>query len=141
MKTEKIIISFIAIFVGVVFAGVAFYLYQSTKIVSSDQTKTVAITPPSPTPKATIYLSLDTPSEGEVFDKKVITVSGKTIPGSLVVITTDVDQQVVSPSSIGNFSATTTIDNDGNIINVTAIAPNGEEVTTRRIVTFSTENF
>jgi hypothetical protein len=141
MKTEKIVISFIAVFVGIVFAGGAFYLYQSTKVVSNSQTKTVAITPPNPTPKATIYLSLDTPSEGEVFDKKTVTISGKTVPGSLVVISTDVDDQVVSPSSIGNFSATTTIDNGGNIINVTAIAPNGEEITVNRTVTFSTENF
>src|SRR4051812_8134696 len=110
MKTEKIVISFIAVFVGILFAGIAFYLYQSTRVVSSSQTKTVAISPPTPTPKATIYLSLETPAEGEVFDKKVVTISGKTTPGSLVVISTDVDDQVVSPSVIGNFSATATID-------------------------------
>ena len=141
MKTEKIVISFIAVFVGILFAGIAFYLYQSTKIVPASQTKTVAITPPSPTPKATIYLSIDTPQEGDVLDKKVITVAGKTVPGSLVVISTDVDNQVVSPTSIGNFSATTTIDSGGNIINITAIAPNGEETTVQRVVTYSTENF
>lgn len=141
MKIEKIVISLIAVVVGILFAGVAFYLYQSTKVVNDSETKTVAITPPTPTPKATIYLSLDSPGEGDVSDKKTITVSGKTIPGSLVVISTDVDDQVITPSSVGNFSATTTIDNGGNIINVTAIAPNGEEITVRRTVTFSTESF
>jgi hypothetical protein len=141
MKTEKIIISFIAVFVGILFAGIAFYLYQSTKVIPPSGTKTVAITPPTPTPKATIYLSLQTPDEGDVVDKKVVTVSGKTVPGSLVIITSDVDEQVVSPSSVGDFSATTTIDDGGNILNVTAIAPNGEEVTTSRIVTYSTESF
>lgn len=141
MKTEKIVISFIAIFIGIVVAGIAFYIYQSTKIVPPSQRKTVAITPPTPTPKATIYLSLSTPADGEVFDKKIITVSGKTIPGSLVIISTDVSDEVVSPSSIGDFSSTVTIGDNGNILTVTAIAPNGEQITQTRTVTFSTESF
>ena len=141
MKIEKIVISFIAVFVGVIVAAIAFYIYQSTKIIPNNQTKTISVSPPTPTPKATIYLSLENPHEGEVFDKKIVTVSGKTVPGSLVTISTDVDDQVVSPSSIGNFSATVTIDNGGNIIHVLSIAPNGEEISVDRTVTFSTENF
>ena len=141
MKTEKIVISFIAIFIGIVVAGIAFYLYQSTKVVPPSQTKTVSITPPSPTPKATIYLTLASPEEGEVFDKKVITVSGKTVPDSLVILSTDVSDQVVSPSSVGDFSSTVTIGENGNALTVTAIAPNGEQITQTRTVTFSTETF
>ncbi|MBP9719001.1 MAG: hypothetical protein KBD46_00890 [Candidatus Levybacteria bacterium] len=141
MKTEKIVISFIAIFIGIVVAGIAFYIYQSTKVVPPSQTKTVSITPPTPTPKATIYLTLSAPLEGEVFDKKVITVSGKTVPGSLVILSTDVSDQVVSPTSVGDFSSTVTIGENGNTLTVTAIAPNGEQITQTRTVTFSTESF
>jgi len=141
MKTEKIVISFIAVFVGILVAGIAFYIYQSSKIVSPSKTKTVAITPPTPTPKATIYLSLSEPSDGEVFDKKIITVAGKTVPGSLIIISTDISDQVVSPSSTGDFSTTATIDDGGNTLHVTAIAPNGEQTAQLRTVTFSTENF
>lgn len=141
MKTEKLVISFIAVFVGVIVAGVAFYIYQSTRVLPESQTKTVSVTPPTPTPKATIFLSLATPQEGEVFDKKVITVSGKTVPGSLIVISTDVSDQVVSPSSVGDFSTTATIGDGGNVISVIAIAPNGEQIAQTRTVTFSTENF
>ena len=141
MKTEKIVISFIAIFVGIIVAGIAFYIYQSTKVIPPSQTKTVSITPPTPTPKATIYLSLSEPQNGQVFDKKVITVAGKTVPGSLVVLSTDVSDQVVSPSSVGDFSSTVTIGDDGNILSVTAIAPNGEQITQTRTITFSTESF
>jgi hypothetical protein len=141
MKTEKIVISFIAIFVGIIVAGIAFYIYQSTKIVPSSQTKTVAITPPTPTPKATIYLSLSAPQDGQVFDKKIITVSGKTVPGSLVIISTDVSDQVVSPTTVGDFSADLTIGDAGNLVSITAIAPNGEQITQTRTVTFSTESF
>lgn len=141
MKTEKIVISFIAVFVGIVVAGIAFYIYQSTKVISPNKTKTVSITPPTPTPKATIYLTLSSPQDGEVFDKKVITVSGKTVPGSLVVISTDIGDQVISPSSVGDFSTTVTIGDGGNTLSITAIAPNGEQATQTRTVTFSTESF
>lgn len=141
MKTEKIVISFIAVFVGIVVAGIAFYIYQSTKVVSPSQTKTVAITPPTPTPKATIYLTVSSPQDGEVFGKKVIPVSGKTVPGSLVIISTNISDQVVSPSSVGDFSSTATIDDGANTLSVTTIAPNGEQTTQIRTITFSTESF
>lgn len=141
MKTEKIVISFIAVFVGIVVAGIAFYIYQSTKIISPTKTKTVSITPPSPTPKATIYLTIAAPTDGEVFDKKVITVSGKTVPGSIIIISTDISDEVVSPTSTGDFSATVTIDDGGNTLHVSAIAPNGEQTSQIRTVTYSTETF
>ncbi len=141
MKTEKIVISFIAVFVGILVAAVAFYLYQGTKVVSNTSTKTVSITPPTPTPKATIYLAIDSPKEGEVFDKKVITVSGKTVPGSLVTISTESDDQVVSPTSLGNFSTTVTIDSGTSVIHVTTVASNGEEISQERTVSYTLENF
>ena len=141
MKTEKIVISFIAVFIGVVVAGVAFYIYQSTKVIPDSKTKTVVVAPPTPTPKATIYLSLTQPTEGQVLSKKVVDVSGKTIPGSVVIVSTDSSDEVVSPSSVGDFSTTATITDGGNIIYITAIAPNGEQISVERMVTYSTENF
>lgn len=141
MKTEKIVISFIAVFIGILFAGIAFYFYQSTKVIPDTKTKTISIAPPTPTPKATIYLTLATPKNGEVFDKKVVTLSGKTVPGSLVIISGEESDEVVSPSSAGDFSSTITITDGGNIISVTAIAPNGEQISQTRTVTFSTESF
>ena len=141
MKTEKIVISFIAVFVGILFAGIAFYFYQSTKVIPDSKIKTISITPPTPTPKATIYLMLTSPKNGDVFDKKIVNVSGKTIPGSLVIISSEGSDEVVYPSSVGDFSSTITINDGGNMISITAIAPNGEQISQTRTVTFSTESF
>lgn len=141
MKTEKVVISFIAVAIGILAAGIIFYLYQTTKTLPSSKIKTVSITPPSPTPALTIFLSLDKPKDEEVFDTKTITISGKTVKDAVIVISNDSTDQVVTPASNGNFSTTTLLEDGQNQIEITAIAPNGEETKITKIITFSTENF
>ncbi len=141
MKTEKIVLSFIAVVVGILVAGLIFYLYQATKTISPSNTKTVSPSSVTPTPKSTIFLSLDRPKDEEVVDTKTITISGKTAPDATIVISTPSDDQVISPAKNGNFSSNVTIGDGENLITVTAIAVNGEEVKILRTVTFSTESF
>ena len=59
MKKEKTVLSLIAITIGLLFAGVAFYIYQYTKILPPVKTKTVSVNAPTPTSKPTIYLFLN----------------------------------------------------------------------------------
>lgn len=142
MKSEKIILSFIAIVIGILVAGVGFYLYQSTKTVKI--TKTISITPAPTSPaykKSSLFLSIDYPVNEEVTDKKVITVSGKTIPDATVLISTPSEDDVVTPTKTGNFSTSMLIQDDENQIEITAIAPSGEETKAVKTVTFSTEDF
>ena len=141
MKKEKTVLSLIAITIGLLFAGVAFYIYQYTKILPPVKTKTVSVNAPTPTSKPTIYLFLNEPSDEKIFAKKVITVSGKTESNATVVIMTKSDFDIVKPSSIGDFSTTINLDDGANIIKVTAIAPNGEEQTIERTVGFTIEDF
>lgn len=141
MKTEKIVLSFIAILVGILVAAVAFYLYQSTKTIPSSKTKPVSPVAPTTTPKSSIFLTIDSPKDEEVLDKRTVTVSGKTIIQAIIVISTQTGDQVISPTSTGTFSATVNIADLENQIEITAIAPNGEEVKIIRTVTFSTESF
>jgi hypothetical protein len=68
-------------------------------------------------------------------------ISGKTIANATIVIITDSDQFVLQPTPEGNFSTTLTLDNGQNLITFQAIAQNGETVSLRRTVTYSTENF
>lgn len=145
MKTEKIVISFIALIVGIIFAGLAFYFYQSSKVIPVSETKTVTLT--SPTPKlnnessSDIFITLDSPKEEEVIDKKTVTVSGKTLPDATIIISTQLGDQVVTPAANGNFSVTATINNGENTIEVTAIDTQGFEAKITRMVTFSEESF
>ena len=142
MKAERVILSFVAVIVGLIAAGVAFYLYQMTKTVPPQKANPIAVMPsPLPTPDSANLLSIDTPKEEEVFDKRVITVSGKTRPDATIIVSSEDTDQVVKPATNGNFSLTQTIPSGTTLLHITAIFPNGEEKTETKTVTFSTENF
>lgn len=141
MKTEKIILSFLAVVAGILISGIVFYFYQLSKTIPPSKTRTISISQPSPTPKPSIFLSVDGPKDEEVFDKKTITIAGKTIKEATIVISTEGSDQAITPATNGNFTLDTIIGDGQNKIEITAIAPNGEEATVVRTVTFSTENF
>ncbi len=144
MKAEKVILSFVAVFVGLIAAGVAFYLYQTTRTIPPEQAKPLAMKPqdtPTPTPLDNNLLSIDSPKDEEVFDKKVINISGKTVKDSTITVSTLDSDQVVKPADNGEFTFTQTIPDGTSTIQITAIFPNGEEKKVTRTVTYSTESF
>lgn len=140
MSKEKIILSFVAVLIGLIVAGAGFYFYQSTKLPLEKQRSEVAVNP-SPTPAPKVALALDEPKDEAVYDNRVVKVSGKTDPDAVVVILTDSDEQVLTPSTTGEFSTTTNIDKGANVIKITAIAKNGDTNTIERTVTYSTDSF
>ena len=144
MKAERVILSFVAVVIGLIAAGAAFYFYQLTKVVPSNQAKPLGVSTkisPIPTPDNSNLLTVDSPKDEEVFDKKVIKITGKTRSDAAIIVTAENTDQVVKPASNGSFSITQTILDDTTIIHITAVFPNGEEKTITRTVTFSTENF
>jgi len=141
MSKEKVVLSFIAVTVGILVTGVAFYLYQSTKTIPQSKIKTIKIVSPAPTSKPSIYLTIKEPEDEKVVGKKVVTISGTTTKDATIVILSPVDEDVVKPAGTGDFSTTINIDSGENIIEITAISPNGEEIKVTRTVTFSTEEF
>ncbi len=141
MKTEKVILSFIALLAGLLVAGVAFYFYQSTKAIPPSSVRTVTVKPPSPTPKSSIFLTIATPADEQVVANKTINITGNTIPDATVLVSTEIGDQVTTTAQNGNFQVTINLDNGENLIYITAIAPNGEEVTLIRTITYSTESF
>ena len=145
MKLEKFILSIIGIFFGLLVAGSAFYFYQTVFQHQKSQQKNVKGTETkktlTPTPTPSFFLNIDTPKDESVTNNKTVTVSGKTIPDATIIISTNSDDQVIPPSSQGDFSTTATIDTGENMITLTAIAPNGEEVKKTITVTYSTESF
>ena len=142
MKAERLILSFIAILIGLLVAGVAFYFYQSTKKLKNADTKTITIKiNPSPTPDTSLFLTIDSPKDEAVFSRKTITISGKTKPDATILISTELSDEVVKPARNGNFSTTQSIGDEASIIEITAFFANGEQKTIRRTVSFTTEEF
>jgi hypothetical protein len=141
MKKEKTVLAIIAIVIGLIFAGIAFYFYQYTKILPQSKANPILVKAPSPTPKSSIFLSIENPSDEKLSDKKVVTVSGKTNPDAIIILLTKSDYDVLKPSTSGNFSTTVNITDGVNVIRITALAPNGEEQTINRTVSYTTEDF
>lgn len=141
MKTEKLILSFIATFFGLVVAGIAFYFFQSTKTVTHSNTKIISQVLPSPTPIPSIFLTIDRPKDEDVVNSKILVISGKTTGNAVVIVMTDASENVITPSPARDFSTTINIDQGQNVLEIIAIAPNGESATIKKTVTYSQEEF
>lgn len=144
MKAEKIILSFVAVVIGLIAAGIAFYLYQMTKTIPASKNQTLSVQnqiSPSPTPNTQNFLTVENPKDESVTASKTITISGKTEPGATIIISTENNDQVVNTAANGDFTLTNTIGNGTNVIQITAVFTNGEEKKITRTVTYSTESF
>lgn len=144
MRAEKVLLSFVAVLVGLVAAGGAFYLYQATRTLPAVKAKPIAIVPtPTPAPlsdKAHLFVVED-PKNEAVFDKRLITVSGKTVSGAVINVTTEDSDQVAKAADNGNFTFTHTIPEGTTIMHIMAIFPDGTQKQEMRTVTFSSESF
>lgn len=141
MKTEKLVLSFIAILGGLLVAGIVFYIYQTTRTIPSSKIKPIAITIPTPTPKPAIFLSIISPNDESVVNNKTLNISGKSVPDATIVVISKNFGEVVSPSLSGDFSTTVNLNDGSNVIEITAIAANGEQTKIIRTVTYSLEEF
>jgi hypothetical protein len=141
MKKEKVILSFVAALVGIAVAGLGFFFYQSSKKIDSSEVKKITITNPSPTPVSSIFLTVDSPKDDEVVDKRTITISGKTIPEAKIIILTQGSEAAAVAAGNGDFNTDITLEDNENIIEISAFAPNGEIAKVKRVVIYSTESF
>jgi hypothetical protein len=141
MKTERVVLSFIAVVVGLLVAGIGFFIYESTKSISPSHIPTITLNNPTPTPQANIFLSIEQPADESVTDKRSITITGKTTPDATIILNSDTDDQIVTPSAMGAFSITTTISDGENLLTFTAVNKNGDETKKIITVTSSTEDF
>lgn len=140
MTKEKIILSITAVLIGLLAASAVFYFYQGTKVIPIDKQKTVLIKP-SPTPKPSVLLVIDEPTDEKIYDTRVIKISGKTDPDALIVILTENSEEVLNPTKNGDFSTTITLENGANLLEITAVGKNGDTNTIERTVSFAAENF
>ncbi|CAN5123384.1 hypothetical protein BH11PAT1_BH11PAT1_1160 [soil metagenome] len=143
MKTERLILSFIAVLVGLLVAGIGFYIYQMTSKKPAENTNRITLKA-SPTISESVDqypLSVDSPSDEMVIDKKTVSISGKTGKDAVVVISTGTSDQVVKATTSGNFTATQTIDSGTSTIRITSLFPDGQERHIIKTITYSTESF
>lgn len=141
MKKERVILSFIALLIGLVVAGSAFYLYEKSKSDGNDSPQTTVVLPtPSPAEEGNL-LVIDKPKNEDVITSRSVTVSGSTLPETYVIAQSLSEEQVAKSSQNGSFQFTLDIEDGLNVISVTAVYSDGTQKTEKRVITYSTEDF
>lgn len=140
MKAEKVILLFFAVLGGLIVAGVAYLMYQSTRP-QTTAPSTITLGAPTPTPSENILLVIDQPIDETVVTTRSVTVSGTTLPDTTLILSTPSDDQVAVPTREGKFSLTASLLEGQNILTLTAILPDGRETTRQFTVTSSNEEF
>lgn len=145
---ERLVIVFIAVILGLLITTAGFFIYQSTKALPSlpQQPKNPSVQAektenPTPTPPNGLFLTIDTPADESLADKRTISIKGKTNPDNLIIISSNSQDIEAKPTNNGSFSTTLIIDAGVNKIISRAIDPQGEQVTDERTVTYSSEDF
>lgn len=138
---ERIVIVFIAIAIGLLTTTLVFFLYQQTKTIPQKSISKSSGNFPSPTPQNKVYLSIDEPKDESLAERRSIQVKGRTNAQNTIIISTNVEDLIVKPTTDGKFSATITIDPSSNEIVTRSIHPDGQEVQDVRVITFNTEEF
>lgn len=141
MKTEKLVLSFIATLFGLLVAGLTFYLFQAAKTVTPNHTKTISFVSPAPTSIPSVFLTVDRPKDEEVVTSKILVVSGRSTSNAVVIVITETSEDVMAPAENGDFSTTVNLDEGQNVLEIISIAPNGESVRIKKTVTYSQEEF
>jgi hypothetical protein len=138
---ERIVIVFIAIAIGLIVTTLVFFLYQQTKTIPKNPSNIISGNVPTPTPADSVYLVIDEPSDESISDRRSIQVKGRTGPGNTVVVSTNQEDVVASPTTDGKFSISITIDSGTNKIVTRSISSDGSDAVDTRVITFSTEEF
>lgn len=141
MKTERTVLSVIAILVGLFVAGIVFYFFQMANAKPGTKKKESSLLP-SPTPSTEApNITITSPEEEIVVDTDSVKLEGKAPVGTTVVISMENGQNVVIPDTQGNFSDTLSLEDGVNLIHITAIHPNGKSESIIRTISYSTETF
>lgn len=140
MRIEKIILAIAGVVAGLFVAGIAFYIYQTTKTISPSSIKTITVQKPTPSAE-NVPLAIANPADESVVASKVVQINGKTDSKATIVVTTDTTDTVVNPSANGDFSLTVTLDTGENRVIITAIMPDGTESQKTLTVTVTSQDF
>lgn len=140
---ERLVIIIVAIIAGLFITSAGFFIYQSTKK-GNDSPLTKQQTGSNKTTdqqNSSLFVRVLEPADESLTAKRTLVIKGVTNPGNLVVISTNLEDVEVKPTTEGNFSASIDIDAAANEIVTRAIAANGDSVQDIKTVTYSTEEF
>ena len=136
MKKESIIVGIFGLSLGLLVAW-AIWNFKS----AAPQPKNLAVSPspvvftnPTPPPPPTSFLSLESPEDESLATESTLKVKGKTKPESVVVISTNLEDFVLTASQDGSFTQDVTLEEGENTVTVTSYNPNKEETLEKTVI-------
>lgn len=137
MFKERVFVLGLSILAGITLSIGIFYLYQKTKAITRPQPKEQEVNPAAPA----FFLNIEAPADEEIFDKNILQLSGKTLPGAQVIVILEDKELALTPGADGSFSANLTLIPGASIVEILAINTNGEILKEQRTLTFTKEEF
>ncbi|QQG43221.1 MAG: hypothetical protein HYW45_03395 [Candidatus Daviesbacteria bacterium] len=120
-----VISQILILLLGLVFVGGLYYVLN----VQYQSSTTPFLSGPVTSAPKSLSLEVTDPSDNRLVFKTNLLVSGKTLPHLKVLISTSEQDQVVTSSASGSFSASLTLNEGPNKISVTVFSDSGEEKT------------
>lgn len=130
MDKEKIITIIIGLVVGIVIAGGYFAAIKFLPKFSQNNQKVTFTPPQTPTASPSATLTVSQPENQISVNQSPTTVSGKTTPGTRIIIFANVDEKIASADASGNFSADIKLEDGENEISINSL-----NETIKRIIT------
>lgn len=133
MKRDVII----AVVIGFVIGGTAALAITNIpfllKTAQKSRSEKIASTTSSPSPdvqkvqNSESQLTIEKPEHEKIAEEKVVTVSGKSKPGDIIIIDTDLESQTATTTDDGSFSGKVTLGEGTNTLYVTSYDASGEK--------------
>lgn len=140
LSKEKIITIAIGLLVGVLSTGGYFLVKKmwpgpTPAIVIQPQSQDTINKEASVSGAVSQLLDIEEPNDRISTLEATLTVKGKTVPSSTIVIFANADEKIASADAVGNFQSKIKLEEGENEISVTAVANGVEPVIARRSVT------
>jgi len=95
----------------------------------------------TPTPNNTHFLKIDNPENESVTNKGKTTISGNTTPNSIIAIKSSTDSFFITTDKDGSFSQDIELEGGINLIQISSIDTNDNQIDKEILITYSTAKF
>lgn len=130
---------------GMLGMAIAFGVWRAN-IALSPQTDTpqnqITTNNPSPAPTTTaskLSLTITSPEDELVVTSGTLTVAGLTTPGSIISLSTDKSETIVTADAKGDFNGQVELAEGTNVVTITSFTTEGETIEKQITVVYSTE--
>lgn len=141
MKKESIIVGIFGLSLGLLVAW-AIWNFKSTAPQPQELTLSpspVAESNPTPTSTPSFSLSLNKPAEDFIATQSSVAVTGTAKPGATLVISTNLDDYVLTATQDGSFSQEVSLEEGENILSITSYDQDQKEETIERAIIYTKE--